>query len=114
MIRRPPISTRTDTLFPYTTLFRSVDGARSVDNAGRAAACAPARGPFPRPFLQERMVAEPQIIIAGKIGEEPPFSPHAGSALGVCRLADTPVSYCGRSVQNGCNIVVKPLHNASP
>src|SRR3546814_5950034 len=26
MIRRPPRSTRTDTLFPYTTLFRSVDG----------------------------------------------------------------------------------------
>src|SRR3546814_13427380 len=24
MIRRPPISTRTDTLFPYTTLFRSM------------------------------------------------------------------------------------------
>src|SRR3546814_12108739 len=23
MIRRPPMSTRTDTLFPYTTLFRS-------------------------------------------------------------------------------------------
>src|SRR3546814_18159533 len=28
MIRRPPRSTRTDTLFPYTTLFRSVGGAR--------------------------------------------------------------------------------------
>src|SRR3546814_20009031 len=27
MIRRPPRSTRTDTLFPYTTLFRSVAGA---------------------------------------------------------------------------------------
>src|SRR3546814_18301406 len=27
MIRRPPISTRTDTLFPYTTLFRSDHGA---------------------------------------------------------------------------------------
>src|SRR3546814_7911202 len=26
MIRRPPRSTRTDTLFPYTTLFRSRDG----------------------------------------------------------------------------------------
>src|SRR3546814_3782580 len=26
MIRRPPRSTRTDTLFPYTTLFRSIDG----------------------------------------------------------------------------------------
>src|SRR3546814_9308570 len=29
MIRRPPRSTRTDTLFPYTTLFRSVDGRRA-------------------------------------------------------------------------------------
>src|SRR3546814_8846305 len=27
MIRRPPRSTRTDTLFPYTTLFRSRTGA---------------------------------------------------------------------------------------
>src|SRR3546814_8285243 len=27
MIRRPPRSTRTDTLFPYTTLFRSLDVA---------------------------------------------------------------------------------------
>src|SRR3546814_3528966 len=26
MIRRPPRSTRTDTLFPYTTLFRSIRG----------------------------------------------------------------------------------------
>src|SRR3546814_17219682 len=28
MIRRPPRSTRTDTLFPYTTLFRSLDRSR--------------------------------------------------------------------------------------
>src|SRR3546814_18688186 len=27
MSRRPPRSTRTDTLFPYTTLFRSTDSA---------------------------------------------------------------------------------------
>src|SRR3546814_18939490 len=32
MIRRPPRSTRTDTLFPYTTLFRS--GERLFHNAG--------------------------------------------------------------------------------
>src|SRR3546814_10786852 len=32
MIRRPPRATRTDTLFPYTTLFRSQQGA-----AGEAA-----------------------------------------------------------------------------
>src|SRR3546814_3524201 len=31
MIRRPPRSTRTDTLFPYTTLFRSRDAHRHAD-----------------------------------------------------------------------------------
>src|SRR3546814_18023210 len=45
MIRRPPISTRTDTLVPYTTLFRSDDGAaqsqavvgaRFIDAVGEA------------------------------------------------------------------------------
>src|SRR3546814_7742234 len=41
MLRRPPRSTRTDTLFPYTTLFRS-----PVDPRGRnARGC---RGPHPR------------------------------------------------------------------
>src|SRR3546814_1474254 len=30
MIRRPPRSTRTDTLFPYTTLFRSIPPARNL------------------------------------------------------------------------------------
>src|SRR3546814_20352053 len=33
MIRRPPRSTRTDTLFPYTTLFRSAYGAAASYNA---------------------------------------------------------------------------------
>src|SRR3546814_2595734 len=40
MIRRPPRSTRTDTLFPYTTLFRSAGvlriGAAIGGDAGRA------------------------------------------------------------------------------
>src|SRR3546814_19889353 len=36
MIRRPPRSTRTDTLFPYTTLFRS----HRVDQQARPAAVA--------------------------------------------------------------------------
>src|SRR3546814_14918537 len=46
MIRRPPRSTRTDTLFPYTTLFRSP--ARTPSSSGSpsgestAAACASA------------------------------------------------------------------------
>src|SRR3546814_2725890 len=42
MIRRPPRSTRTDTLFPYTTLFRSraahsVEGYLSSDGQKRGA-----------------------------------------------------------------------------
>src|SRR3546814_1764526 len=35
MIRRPPRSTRTDTLFPYTTLFLSDHRTRHDDDAGR-------------------------------------------------------------------------------
>src|SRR3546814_5686175 len=33
MIRRPPRSTRTDTLFPYTTLFRSIGKAGCLHGA---------------------------------------------------------------------------------
>src|SRR3546814_8740329 len=40
MIRRPPRSTRTDTLFPYTTLFRSCSDSR----------CRRARGCLPGPW----------------------------------------------------------------
>src|SRR3546814_10311904 len=36
MIRRPPRSTRTDTLFPYTTLFRSYQIAGLDDHAVQA------------------------------------------------------------------------------
>src|SRR3546814_3797362 len=38
MIRRPPRSTRTDTLFPYTTLFRSCDGDTFLCNDGSISA----------------------------------------------------------------------------
>src|SRR3546814_13086389 len=34
MIRRPPRSTRTDTLFPYTTLFRSPRASPTYDRGG--------------------------------------------------------------------------------
>src|SRR3546814_1156325 len=46
MIRRPPRSTRTDTLFPYTTLFRSCD-RRDESRLFRREG-GPRRGP-PRP-----------------------------------------------------------------
>src|SRR3546814_15024454 len=46
MIRRPPRSTRTDTLFPYTTLFRSVCQIPRVPigfsfDFGKVASCLP-------------------------------------------------------------------------
>src|SRR3546814_953968 len=43
MIRRPPRSTRTDTLFPYTTLFRSAPAGRGRNGRAAAAAARPDR-----------------------------------------------------------------------
>src|SRR3546814_2641468 len=55
MIRRPPRSTRTDTLFPYTTLVRSISGGRRqtvrpADAVASAVTTAPpgVRGPASR------------------------------------------------------------------
>src|SRR3546814_787621 len=53
MIRRPPRSTRTDTLFPYTALFRSCGGAAHL----RPARQAPRRLP-PRPASRRRNTAD--------------------------------------------------------
>src|SRR3546814_16705648 len=59
MIRRPPRSTRTDTLFPYTTLFRAGaaeaierDAARRVGKAGE----------------QPGHAGEVAIVLAGLVG----------------------------------------------
>src|SRR3546814_4997222 len=48
MIRRPPRSTRTDTLFPYTTLFRSPDGRMPTRSTGSGCDCGCA-GRRPKP-----------------------------------------------------------------
>src|SRR3546814_16493818 len=44
IIRRPPRSTRTDTLFPYTTLFRSRSLERRVDRLSGSGPRSPAAG----------------------------------------------------------------------
>src|SRR3546814_3574255 len=49
MIRRPPRSTRTDTLFPYTTLFRAPDRKRA-----RSDPCYPDRSRPSGPTLHLR------------------------------------------------------------
>src|SRR3546814_6792255 len=48
MIRRPPRSTRTDTLFPYTTLFRSFFLFPGSIMATHAFVCDAIRTPFGR------------------------------------------------------------------
>src|SRR3546814_13330194 len=53
-IRRPPRSTRTDTLFPYTTLFRSHELARFED-VGRAVLIA-AAGPVHQADRDQRRI----------------------------------------------------------
>src|SRR3546814_4513219 len=61
MIRRPPRSTRTDTLFPYTTLFRSremVDFGRSQQRLGRDAAPIEANATGPRALDHADMHAQ--------------------------------------------------------
>src|SRR3546814_1380358 len=55
MIRRPPRSTRTDTLFPYTTLFRSARMTPECDLRPSARpACCPCLSPVPATRRAER------------------------------------------------------------
>src|SRR3546814_1302869 len=57
MIRRPPRSTRTDTLFPYTTLFRSYESRLPP------AARKKARGICRAPFRSEEHTSELQSLM---------------------------------------------------
>src|SRR3546814_522543 len=75
MIRRPPRSTRTDTLFPYTTLFRSinrrpsaleteVDGGLRADNGGKAHAyCGHRTGGCASEELTTRRLGGGKVVI---------------------------------------------------
>src|SRR3546814_1670903 len=57
MIRRPPRSTRTDTLFPYTTLFRSaVADAKKVTEDTKTSS----PGPTPAPTSAKKSASVPE------------------------------------------------------
>src|SRR3546814_15685164 len=59
MIRRPPRSTRTDTLFPYTTLFRSIQIADRLQTVS-------ASRPFDGDLLNEPKYLAMQIMVDGR------------------------------------------------
>src|SRR3546814_14325503 len=65
MILRPPRSTRTDTLFPYTTLFRSVRCRTQAPPQPVAARLPAAHGADLRHLLHRRTVLLPDGRLAG-------------------------------------------------
>src|SRR3546814_21096165 len=55
MNRRPPRSTRTDTLFPYTTLVRAADGGLGTqEHGGQRCAVLPGSGRVSAPCARQR------------------------------------------------------------
>src|SRR3546814_16083447 len=66
MIRRPPRSTRTDTLFPYTTLFRSGNSEEVKD--WTSAGVRELLEAFEHPGLKIRLKAANELV--GRIGDE--------------------------------------------
>src|SRR3546814_11881404 len=72
MIRRPPRSTRTDTLFPYTTLFRSQGG----HGDGETPLPCPA-GMFARHLVEPAFAAAGEVEISAVDAEHAVLHQHA-------------------------------------
>src|SRR3546814_18430661 len=70
MIRRPPRSTRTDTLFPYTTLFRSHRRA-AIERAHHRIAVERAEQE-PQPALRDAVIVDDQDIMLCHHAHAPP------------------------------------------
>src|SRR3546814_18608781 len=92
MIRRPPRSTRTDTLFPYTTLFRSgwsgahPDRSVCAANAGFGLAVCACRHIFCRD--RHRVCPRPARLYCGAIGTSARAHTRGHSAEGVAFVID--------------------------
>src|SRR3546814_9526925 len=95
MIRRPPRSTRTDTLCPYTTLFRSRRPAAEAQEGDRrgqhGARAAPVRGRDGAPALDRRRQLQPELPQAldapdAEERPDPGVAAHPGSLARARRL----------------------------
>src|SRR3546814_18901294 len=98
MIRRPPRSTRTDTLFPYTTLFRSRQaGPGGSDLSGHGGGRAhPRRSGVPDRAIARDRASRPQA------GADPPHDPQNRTGLACPCIATCPrISII--SLNHGCS-----------
>src|SRR3546814_10943140 len=66
MTRRPPRSTRTDPLFPDTTLFRSAAGRLQAHQGAWACRVGPTRPPGPVPAVRPRRQTTPGDLDLGR------------------------------------------------
>src|SRR3546814_19850690 len=105
MIRRPPRSTRTDTLFPYTTLFRSMPSAswrarqRPLANRRsrwRRSVSTGVAHPSDAPAGMQRGDAEPEVAVL-HIADAGPAD-HRRDELGRASSRDTLCKYVKSAV----------------
>src|SRR3546814_11711302 len=102
MIRRPPRSTRTDTLFPYTTLFRSLDLPAQVQADAVSINAVPAAQRAVLVDFKLRSVRAALIVLRDAAGKPLPL----GSRVHYGKSAEASVGYDGvvyledREVQN--------------
>src|SRR3546814_319177 len=85
MRRRPPRSTRTDTLFPYTTLFRSQNAAQvGLEEASVTA------GASPRPSLPRTITLTPNAEVGDRelVSLGIPFAPGELTDAALVRIVD--------------------------
>src|SRR3546814_18921312 len=125
MIRRPPRSTRTDTLFPYTTLFRSVaafqetdaglvladiqlaDGSSGIDAVQDILALAPVPAIFITAFPERLLTGsrvEPTFLISKQFRQNTVREAIIQSLIFAPALAD-----CGQDSGGGTQIPVAVL-----
>src|SRR3546814_6145556 len=87
MIRRPPRSTRTDTLFPYTTLFRSAGGGVGlVGELGLGHPADELRVDAPGLLAAVAAGLDGCVITAGQALGQVPLRLADGAALGAVEL----------------------------
>src|SRR3546814_20230711 len=109
MIRRPPRSTRTDTLFPYTTLFRSLPEPGTI---------------FEDSILWNGVGTGPPAVVSGpsmkqsfrppppsisRFFWDQPIAPLYALAIGIAPVGSVEASY----LMTGCAVAVTPRTEGS-